>query len=201
MRRQPSRVLPFGKVWRLGERRIRRFAHLIGSEPFGQRIDRLDQRQRLQPDLVDDAVGMHHLQGAVVKLGGAGDVARGTDRKQAIEVTLLRAEIGEDEVVGVVAGIDEIRRARAAGRRRPMAIDRDLDRHDRARYNVAQFRPRAPVDGAGRQMEQKIDEPWDFVASKQAPIEPLELRADAGKAGDRRKQGIEQAWAHRIRSD
>ena len=43
------------------ERGVDGLAHLIEAEPFGQRIDRLDQRQLRQTGLGDDAVGMHHL--------------------------------------------------------------------------------------------------------------------------------------------
>ncbi len=31
-------------------------------EPFRQRVDRIDQRQAGETRLIDDAVGMHHLQ-------------------------------------------------------------------------------------------------------------------------------------------
>ena len=58
----------------------------LATKPFGQRIDRLDQRQRGEPRLVDDAVGMHHLQHAVVERGGAGDVAALADRQELFEV-------------------------------------------------------------------------------------------------------------------
>ena len=47
--------------------RLDRLAHLVEAEPFGQRIDRLDQRQRGEARFVDHAVGMHHLQHAVVE--------------------------------------------------------------------------------------------------------------------------------------
>ena len=47
----------------------RRARTLIEREAFGQRIDRLDQRQSGEACLVDHAVGMHHLQHAVVELG------------------------------------------------------------------------------------------------------------------------------------
>ena len=39
--------------------------NLIESQAFGQRIDRLDQRQAGEARFVDHAVGMHHLQRAV----------------------------------------------------------------------------------------------------------------------------------------
>ena len=62
--------------------------------------------------LVDDAVGMHDLQDAVIHLRGAGDVAFRADRQQFFDIAGLGAEIGQHHVAGVVAGIDQIRRAR-----------------------------------------------------------------------------------------
>ncbi len=105
----------------------------LRREPFGQRIDRLDQRQLGEIGLVDHAVGMHHLPHAVVERDRAGDVAPLADRQQLFEIVRARVEEGEDDVAGVVAGIDLIGRARAVGRRRPVAVDGDRDRDDACR--------------------------------------------------------------------
>ena len=67
----PARVLPFGQIRHAFERGFGGLAHLVEAEPFGQRIDRLDQRQLGEIGFVDHAVGMHHLQHAVVEHDGA----------------------------------------------------------------------------------------------------------------------------------
>ena len=82
--RQPGRVLPFRAA--SGSVRARRrppCATGSRNKPFGQRIDRLDQRQLGEPGLIDDAVGMHHLQHAVVERRRAGHVAARADRAGA----------------------------------------------------------------------------------------------------------------------
>ena len=60
-----------------GTRRARvRSPCAAGSvQPFGERIDRIDQRQLGKTGRIDHAVGMHHLQMAVIERGDAGDVA------------------------------------------------------------------------------------------------------------------------------
>ena len=68
---------------------------LPSAKPFGERIDRLDQRQIGKALLVDHAVGMHHLQHAVVEFGGAGDVARLAHRQQLFQIVLARVEISQ----------------------------------------------------------------------------------------------------------
>ena len=127
---------------------------------------------------------------------GAGDVALRADRQQLLDIAGLGAEIGQHHVAGVVAGIDQIRRARVARRRRAMAVDGHLQRHHGSRHGVADFRPRAAVDHAGRQMQQQIDQPRRLIAAEQIAEQLVLLRPDAGKARDRRKQGIEQSRAH-----
>ena len=71
----PARLLPFRQFRDSGKRRVGSSVHLIVAEPFGERIDRLDQRQLGQVGLRNDAVGMHHLQHAVIQLGLARHVA------------------------------------------------------------------------------------------------------------------------------
>ncbi len=165
-------------------------------QAFGQGIDRIDAREFCKTGFVDDAVGMDDLQDAVVHLQGAGDVALGADRQQFLDIAGLGAEIGQHHVAGVVAGIDQMRRARVARRRRPMAVDRHFQRHHGSRHRVADFRPRPAIDHARRQMQQQIDQPRRLVAAEQIAKQFVLLRPDAGKAGDRRKQRIEQSRAH-----
>ena len=167
------------------------------ARPFGQGIDGIDAGQLCETGLIHDAVGMHDLQDAVEHLRGAGDVALGADRQQLFDIAGLGAEIGQHDVAGVVAGIDQMRRARVARRRRTVAVDRHLQRDDGSRHRVADFRPRAAIDHARRQMQQQIDQPRRLIAAEQIAEQLVLLRPDAGKARDRRKQRIEQSRAHR----
>ena len=64
---EPRRILPFGQRRNAFERELNGLAQDVGVQPFGQRIDRVDQRQRCEAGLVDHPVRMHHLQMAVVK--------------------------------------------------------------------------------------------------------------------------------------
>ena len=144
--REPGRVLPFRQLRQALERRIDRLAHLVRAQPFGQRIDRLDQRQLGKACRIDHAVGMHHLQHAVVERRSARDVAQLADRQELFQIVLARVEIGEGQRAGVVAGVDVVGRARPVRRRRPVAVDRDRDGDDGVRHA-----PRAASAGrAGR---------------------------------------------------
>ena len=93
--RHPGLVLPFRQLGQARQRAVHRAPDIAEREAFGERIDRLDQRQRGKALLIDHAVGMHHLQHAVVEFGGAGDVARLADRQQLFQIVLARAEIGQ----------------------------------------------------------------------------------------------------------
>ncbi len=73
--RQPRVVLPFGQRGQPVQCRFHGAAQLTGAEAFGERINRLDQRQIGEPLLVDHAVGMHHLEHTIVKRGDAGNIA------------------------------------------------------------------------------------------------------------------------------
>ena len=64
-----------------------------------------------------------------------------------------------------------------------MLADRDRDGDDLAGLYVAQLRPRAAIDRAGRQMEQQIDDARR-VAVEQPRIKLFQLRPDAGQAGE-----------------
>ena len=93
--RDPGLVLPFRQVGQPRERAVHRAPHIAERETFGERIDRLDQRQLGEALLVHHAVGMHHLQHAVVEFGGAGDVARLAHRQELLQIVPPRIEIGQ----------------------------------------------------------------------------------------------------------
>ena len=65
--RDPARVLPFRQIGHALKRGGRRLAERIEAQSFGERIDRLDQRQLGQIGLGDNTVGMHHLPHPVVE--------------------------------------------------------------------------------------------------------------------------------------
>ena len=126
--RDPGLVLPFRQIGQAGERAVHRAPYIAERKAFGQRIDRLDQRQIGEALFVDHAVGMHHLQHTVVEFGGAGDVARLALGQQFAQVILARVEIRERQrLSGVVAGDNAVGRARAVARRRPVLVDGDGD--------------------------------------------------------------------------
>ena len=195
------RADPFGQLRQLLQRLRDRAAERAQRQPLGQGIDGIDARQLRERLLVHDAIGMHDLRDAVIHLQRAGDVALRADRQQLLDIAGLGAEIRQHDVAGVVAGIDQIRRAAIARRRRAMAVDGDLQRHHRSRHRLADFRPRPAIDHLRRQMHQQIDQPRGLIAAEQIAQQLVLLRTDAGKARDRRKQRIEQSRAHRDRDD
>ncbi len=181
--RQPGFVLPFRQIGQTGERTVHRAPNIAGGQPFGERIDRLDQRQIGEAFFVHDAVGMHHLQHVVVDLGGAGDVTHLALWQELAQIVLARVEKGQRQrLAGVVAGDDAVRRARPVARNRPVFVDRHRDGDDLAGLHLVEFRPRPAVDDARRQMKQQIDYAR-CLAVEQPGIEQLQLRPDAGQAG------------------
>ena len=128
------------------ERQLDRLAQLVWVQSFGERIDRIDQRQPGEAGRVDHAVGMHHLQMAVIERRGARHVAGLAVRQELFQIIPAGVEIGDGQRVGVVAGFDVVRRARPIGRRRPVAIDGDRDGHHRIRRDRGELRLVAPVD-------------------------------------------------------
>ena len=194
---QPGRILPFRQIRDFCQRGFRGLAHRVERQAFGQRIDRLDHRQLVELGFAYHAVGMHHLQRAVVERSRAREIAKLADREELFQVVAFGVEVGERQRPGVVIGFDAVGQARTVRRRRAVAVDSHRNGRDRAWHHVAQFRPRAAVDGAGRQMEQQVDDArWRVFAAEQAAVQLLELRPDAGKRGQRGKQRIEQRRAH-----
>ena len=166
---EPGGVLPFGKIGQAIERQIERLAHLVGVQPLGERIDRIDQRQLGKASRIDHAVGMHHLQVAVVERRDARHVAGLALRQELLQIIFACVEIGDGQRVGVVACVDVVGRARPVRRRRPVAIDRDGHRHHRVRRHLGELRLIAAVDKAGRQMKQQIDQARRFVVAPEQP--------------------------------
>ncbi len=190
------RADPFRKRRQLLQRLRHRAAQRAQRQTLGEGIDGIDARQLCETRLVHDAVGVRDLEGAVVHLRGAGDVTFRAYRQQFLDIARLGAEIGQYDVASLVAGVDQMRRARVARRRRAMPVDGHLQRDYGSRNSVADFRPRAAVDHAGRQMQQQIDQARRLLAAEQIAEQFVLLGPDAGEAGDWRKQRIEQSRAH-----
>jgi hypothetical protein len=195
--REPCRVLPFRQLWNAFEREIDRLAHLVRVQPFGQRIDRVDQRQFGKALRIDHAVGMQHLQMAVVERRGARHVAQLALREELFQIVFPCVEIGDGQRVGVVEGIDVVGRARPVRRRRPVALDGDGDGNDRVRPHLAQLRLIAPVDEPGRQVKQEVDDARRLaLARQQARKKLLQLRPDAGQGGEGCEQRVKDVRPH-----
>ncbi len=194
--REQRRVEPLRQRRHLVERRRDGAAQRLGREPLGERVDRLNRRQARKAGFIDHEIGMHHLQHAVIERHGARHDAASAHRQQPVDMILARVEIGDDEAAGVVAGIDEIGRPRPVGRWRAVAVDRHRDGDDATGHDIAQHRPRPPVDGPGRQVEHEIDDARRVLAAEQPAIEPRDLVADARQRRDRREQGIEDTRTH-----
>ena len=165
-------------------------------EALGQPVDRLDRRQAGEFVGVHHPVGMDDLSPAVPKLELARDPAPGADRQ-------LRAHpfgIGEEEhkldVAGVVLDQHFERRPRARASCLAVLGNRSLDGHDRVGDGVADLRPRAPVDGRLRQVEEHVDDPRPFGFIEQAIEQFRILRPDPRQRGGGREQGIKQGRTH-----
>ena len=184
---QHFRADPFRQRRKPLDRQRHRAPQRPQRQSLGERIDRLDAGKFRQTFLIDDAVGVDHLQGAVEHLYRAGDVTLLADRQELFDVVALATEIGQQHVAGVVAGIDQMRRARAARRRGTMPVDGDFQRRHGPRHGIADFRPRPAVDDIARQMQQQVDQPRRLAAAEQVAQQLVLSRADAGQAGDRRK--------------
>ena len=151
-------------------------------QALGERIDGIDQRQVGETRFVHHAIGVHHLQVAVVERGGARYVALLPDREELEQIIRARIEVGDDEIVRLVAHIDEVRRARPVRRRRPVAVDSDRDGDQGVGLDGGELRLVAPVDVSRRHVKQQIDEARRLAAASDQPAEQLfQLRPDAGQ--------------------
>ena len=136
---------------------------------------------------------------AVIEGRRARDVAQLAFGQELFQVILARVEIGNGERVGVVAGVDIVGRARPVRRRRPVLLDGDGDGHDAIGLHLAQLGLVAPVDKAGRQVKQQVDNARRLVVAPDQPAEQLfELRPDPGQRRERREKRIEHGRPHRI---
>ena len=81
-------------------------------------------------------------------------------------------------------------------RRQPVTVDGHSHGDHGARFDVAQLRARPPVDHAGRQVQEQVEDARNVVAAQQAAIELLHLGPDAGYGGEGAEERIEHARPH-----
>ena len=193
---QNLRADPFRQFGQLLQSLRNRAPQRSQCQALGEGINRIDACEFCQPGLVDHTIRMDDLERAVEHLGCAGDVALGSDGQQLFDVTGLSTKIGQHYIAGLVAGVDKMRCARAAGRCRPMPVDGHFQRHNRAGNGVTDFWPRPAIDHARGQVKQQIDQPRGFVPPEQITEQLVLLWTDAGQACDRREKRIEQDGAH-----
>ena len=169
----------------------------IAIKSFGQRIDRLDHRQGREALFVDHAIGMHHLQHAVVERGRARHVARLADRKQLLQIILARA--GNRSGPG-----RRSRRWHRSGRARADGWAAPGDGGRSSTFTVTTWpgttsrsfgcarRSTAPVG----MWNSRSTSARHVLAPEQAAKQLLDLRPDAGQRRDRGKEGVEEDGPH-----
>ncbi len=197
--RDQQRVEPFGQRRQAGDRLADGAGQRLAGDAGGHRVDRLDQRQAGEIRLVDDVVRMDHGRAAVEPLDLAADIERSADRQRLFEVVAMGVEEGEADLAGVVVGEDPPRDAPVAARRLLVAVDAHLEGDDGAFRRQRDAGLLAAVDDADRQVEEEIDDARRILLVRPAdqPAERhAELRPDAGKAGDRAEEGVEDVGAH-----
>ena len=89
--RDPGFVLPFRQIRQTAQSAVHCAPDIAERQTFGERINRLDQRQRCKARLVHHAVGVNHLQHAVVEFGCAGDVAHFAHGQQLFQIIAVAA--------------------------------------------------------------------------------------------------------------
>jgi hypothetical protein len=102
----------------------------------------------------------------VVELDNARDVAPFADRQQLLQIIPPRVEICQREVAGFIAGVDLIRRTGAVRRRWPVAIHVHCDGDNRIGNEVLQLWPRSPVDRAGREVKEQVEDARWLIAAE-----------------------------------
>ena len=195
------RVQPFRQVGQACHRLADGAGQRLAGNARGHRIDRLDQRQAGEILFVDDVVRVDHGRAAVEPLDLAADIERRADRQRLFEIVAMGVEEGEGDLAGVVMGEDPPRNAPVAARRLLVTVDADLEGDDGAFRRQRDARLVAPVDDADGKVEEEIDDARRVLLVRPAdqPAErDAELRPDAGKAGDRAEEGVEDVRAHGV---
>ncbi len=163
----------------------------LGRQPLGQAVDRFDPRQAVAFFRRADMVGMGHLNGAPVMLDLAGDdspAALGQHFAQPVGTSMEKDQFG-------LAGL--VRRENFIGQtaigRRDVFVDVQHHGRDSARRRILDQGLEASVYQALRQVPEEIN---DMGAGADALHQPGIARADAGQAGERLEQGIQDFGPH-----
>ena len=198
---EECRLDPFGKIRKAGHSTLHGGVHDTQGQAGGQRIDGLDERHPLEFLGRNHMIGMHDLGRALVPGDGARDETALAHRQQAREVVGEGVEVDEGELARIIEGLDTVREALHAPRRRAVRADGDLDGHDPVRRQVRHGRPLATIDEAGRQVKQQVDDAQGQALAvdrrtQESFQDLLDLGADSLDGGGVGKQWIEQGWPH-----
>ena len=190
------RADPFGQARQALQCSVGGADHGALKEALGQAVDGLDGGKVCEFLGAQDPVGVNNLAESVIELELAGDPASRSHRQARADPLGIGEKEDELDVAGVVLDQHLERRTRARARRLAMLRDFCLDSHDRSWNRVADFRPRAPVDGRMGQMEQHVDDPRALRLVEQAVEKFCILGSDPRQRLGRGEQRIEEGRAH-----
>jgi hypothetical protein len=197
---KPGRVLPFGKVGQLVESAGNRPDENAARHAGAQGIERLDQGHALEGGRRDDMVGMHDLRAAAIPFDAARDEAGLTLGQEAAKRLRMSIEINEAQGSGLVEAVDAVGGARRAAGLRAVPADGDLDGGNAFARELGNAAAVAAIDGAGREMEQQVDQAGGGAVAGIRPQQPgqriVKFRADSLQAAGRGKEGIEETRSH-----
>ncbi len=184
-----GRVDPFGERRDPVERRRRCPLRDVPPEARDHCIDRLDRLQPREFVGPQDQIGVRHLRRPVVELDSAADDPLAADRQHARQIVALDVEIDERQAPGAFGAEDPVRPLAVAGL---VPLDPQPNRNDRFMLGVPQCGRRPPVDDAGRQAPDEVDD-----GRTRQPLEQFRRwRADARERRHRREQPVEDGGTH-----
>ena len=183
LRRHPIRILPFRKFGDGTQSGMHRLHQRFRRNAGGQRINRLNNWQRVKICLRQHVVGMRHLQLVAKPVNTAGNHAFFTYWQCALQPVPLGMEENKAQKSGVVLTGHTI--GQGAARRWHVFDNLDLESGNAPAFNFGKGRAVTPVDQSGRQMPQQINK---FAACKLFQ-RYSQLRPDAGQSGRVRKKG------------
>ena len=134
---------------------------------------------------------VHHLAVAFPQFELARHPARGAERQRALDPGGVGEEEDELHVARLVLDEDP-RRGAGAGRRHAVLGDAHFERDDGVEGRLGDLRPVAPIDRAGRHVEQQVEHARAVGRPVEQPVEHLEgLRSDARQVGGGREERVE----------
>ena len=155
---QEGKVLPFGKVRKSFKCLFDGFGQHLWRQSLGQRIDRLDQRHAIEFIRRDDVVRVGHLRFVVEPFDLAGDEPRFTFRQRPADRVRIGMEEHECQRPRAIRNVNPVGNPLVAGWWRAVAHHCRLHCHDTFAWQAVDPGPEAPVDDAGGQVEQQVDD-------------------------------------------